>query len=303
MAILNVKDIFPWNKMEKRTVDGQSVVFIPKIYVMNTALASGKYAGRPAYFISGTKDDGYHCHPAFMQSGAEAPTGIEIGVYGAGKDSSGKATSTSWSNTWTSTSYNDIRTAAHTRNVAGGTDEQMGWHAYNIYEHHLIARLMLIEYESADLPTLLGGNRKATDVTYHGIEKVWGGNGWCEWLDGLAVTETTGSNAKCFINVFDMYGYVESINTPFAPPGKGWPVDFHREKGAKYDLGDLFIASETSEKESGGSCGDYQDLQVTGAGSFHTAHGTFDSSGPFSLSSDTLDTTIRYLGFRLARYC
>lgn len=282
--------------MEQRTVDGQSVIFIPKMYFNNQTLTSGKYAGKPDYMISEKGGSGWHLAPIFYNHGVEVENGIEIATDPASKGSDGKAQSIAGASPWVNISYNDIRAAGKTRNTGTAGTEQYGWHAENIYEYQLRARLMLLEYGAADLQNLIGGSSTAMDVTYHGIKKAWGGASWGQWIDGLT---TTGSGNT--IMIFDNRGNETMVDTHITPPGSGWAVDFHREKGDSYDLGDVFIASSVDSTESNGSCGDYQWLY--GGYAVNSYWSANADCGPFCLGNASLTITYSYLGFRLARFC
>ena len=77
MARLDSANLFPWNRVEDRTVDGQEVVFVPKVYVKNGVNGDGnKY-----WSISDRRKTGYHLHPAFMYDGEEADTGLLVAKY------------------------------------------------------------------------------------------------------------------------------------------------------------------------------------------------------------------------------
>ena len=68
-------DRFPYNQIEDRTVDGNAMVYIPKVYVKNE-----KTNGLIKRYISNVKKTGFHVHPAFMQSGHEV-SGILLGKF------------------------------------------------------------------------------------------------------------------------------------------------------------------------------------------------------------------------------
>lgn len=85
MAI-NFSNVWPYKEIKTVTVDGQEMVYIPKIYVCNTMLPNtAKYAKKWQYSIAPEKiDENWHVHPAFMNNGKEA-NGIYIGAYCASK--------------------------------------------------------------------------------------------------------------------------------------------------------------------------------------------------------------------------
>lgn len=295
MAKIDVTNLFPWNKMKAVTVDGQSMIFIPKIWIRNTPLPAGaKYADKLAYMFADGPVSGYHLAPSFYTSGVENDTGIQLSSYIASKDSSGKAASIANATPWTNIAYTAVDAAARTRNV--GTGEQAGWRAWNIYDAHLLARLMLFEAGSADIQTILGGTNGSIGVTYHGIHDVWGGTSCGFWIYGLT---TTGSGNA--IMVLDNKGNNSMVDTKIAPCGSGWAATLLDNVGSNYDLGDLFLAKSVTSTESSGSLGDYQYLG--GGYAFYAYWGSSSNYGPFYLNDDTPSSAIAALGFRLARSC
>lgn len=293
---LDFTNAWPFNKMVEQTADGQAMVYIPKMYVKNEKLPdTATYAGKYAYLIAPDKiDDTWHVHPAFMNAGKEM-SGVQIGKYLASKDSSGKAASVKDATPWTSITRDTAHSLGSNRNVPGGTAEQTGWHCYNIYEHHLIARLMLIEYGSSDLQTLLTGSDSGMDAKYHGIEMVWGGTSYGEWFDGI---DTLGTNSA--VRIFKNDGSQTYVDTGITPCGAGWLKDVLHNKGTNYDLGDVFLAASVDGTQANGSFGDYQDFY---GGCVFYSHWTAGAGhGPFYLAYHGAGYAGSSLGFRLARY-
>ena len=293
---LDFTNAWPFNKMVEQTADGQAMVYIPKMYVKNEKLPdTATYAGKYAYLIAPDKiDDTWHVHPAFMNAGKEM-SGVQIGKYLASKDSGGKAASIKGATPWTSITRDTAHSLGSNRNVSGGTAEQTGWHCYNIYEHHLIARLMLIEYGSSDLQTLLTGSDSGMDAKYHGIEMVWGGASYGEWFDGI---DTLGTNSA--VRIFKNDGSQTYVDTGIAPCGSGWLKDVLHSKGTNYDLGDVFLASAVDGTQVNGSFGDYQNF--SGGYVFNSDWTASAAHGPFYLGSNSPGDAYGSLGFRLARY-
>lgn len=271
MSQLDTSDKFPWNQMELRTFNGYNYVFIPNIWVKN----EGNGGQGTLYTIHEEEVEGSHIHPAFVTNGEVNPTGILISedIVGGGQ------------------SYTDLLTAA----AQYGT----GVLPYNIYDHHLIARLMLIEYESADLQTLITGSNGGMGATYHGIKNVWGGTSKGFWIYGLDTSNSLGiNNTNIHILSSDMDGTM--VDTGITPCGGGYPVTFLMAKGTKFDPGDVFLAATVDNSPSNGSCGDYQYL-ITG-NAFHTDYSTSDAGhGPFHLRNDVPSRTASWLGFRLRK--
>ena len=287
-------NIWPFSAMKEQTVDGQAMVFCPKIYICNEVPGSGTYSGKPCYEISDYKETGFHCAPTFMTNGVENDTGIQWSSYIASKDPSKKAASIANATPWTDIAYTAVDTAARTRNV--GTGEQAGWRAWNIYDAHLLARLMLFEAGSADVQTIIGGTDSSMGATYHGIHDVWGGTSYGFWIYGLT---TTGSGNT--IMVLDNKGNNNMVDTKIAPCGNGWPVTLLDNVGSNYDLGDIFLAKSVTSTESSGSLGDFQCL--SGGDAVFAGWGSGSDDGPFSLLSHAPAGAGTARGFRLARSC
>ncbi len=270
MSQLDTSDKFPWNQMELRTFNGYNYIFIPNIWVKN----EGSGGQGTLYTIHEEEVEGSHIHPAFVTNGEVNPTGVLIGedIVGGGQ------------------SYTDLLTAA----AQYGT----GVLPYNIYDHHLIARLMLIEYESADLQTLITGSNTGMNANYHGIKNAWGSTSKGLWIYGLDTNNSLGiNNTNIHILSNEMDGTM--VDTGVAPCGGGWPVTLLRTTGTKFDLGDVFLAATVNDTEGDGTMGDYQGLST---GYCFYTHWSEDSSrGPFALYSNSPSNTYSYLGFRLRK--
>jgi len=291
---LDLKNAWPFNKIQSVTVDGQAMIRLPKMYVNNTKLVEGPYAGKYQYSIAPDKiDDNWHVHPAFMNKGKEM-SAVDIGAYLASKDSAGKAASIKNAAPWTSITRDTAHSLGANRNVAGGSADKQGWHCYNIFEHHLIARLMLIEYGSSDLQTLLTGSTSGMGANYHGIADVWGANDYGEWFDGV---DTLGPGNT--VRIFDNDGGQTYVNTGITPCGSNWLLDTLHDKGTGFDLGDVFLASKVGS-QTDGSYGDSQNFN--GGYVFYSHWGTSEYRGPFYLNSNTSSDSYSALGFRLAHY-
>lgn len=296
MAKIDVSGIHPFDKMKVMTVDSQEVVYIPNTWIRNTPLPKGtKYEDKVAYMFADGPKDGYHLAPSFYTNGVQNENGVQLSAYIASKDSSGKAASIAGATPWTGIAYTAIDAAAKTRNT--GTGEQAGWRAWNIYDHHLLARLMLFEAGSADIQTIIGGTDGSIGVTYHDIHDVWDGTSYGFFIYGLT---TTGSGYR--IAILDNKGKGTMIDTNIAPCGIGWPVTLLDNTGDGYDLGDAFLAKTVTDTEGSGTLGD--NCRFSEGYAFFTYYG--DSStyhGPFSLNRNGTSVTNGSLGFRLARSC
>ena len=144
---LNFNNVWPYSEIKQVTVDGQQMVRIPRIYVCNSKLsAPAKYAGKFQYSIAREQiDSNWHVHPAFMNYGVAA-SALDLSCYEASKDASGKPASVATTTYWQGVNRQTAIDACATRNVAGGGTDKTGWHCWDIYCQHLLARLMLLEY-------------------------------------------------------------------------------------------------------------------------------------------------------------
>ena len=222
-----------------------------------------------------------------MQSGHETPTGILISKYLA------KGTQTAP----VSTENGEVLTLALADAKTAASSLGAGWHMHNIYEQHLLALLMLIEYGSTDLQNLIGGSATANGVTHYGITDIFGSMTSGIWLEGI---DTQGSN-NTTLRVLDNLGNGTMIDTGLVcgtDLKSGWVVDLHDESGEGYDLNDLFIGKNVSSAESGGTFGDYQDLSIGGQG-VCLGYSANSNCGAFNLNYSAPSAA---WVFRLAKY-
>ena len=262
---------------------------IPITYVRTETLQSGPYAGKNCWWTADAPMDGFHVHPAFIGQDGQ-PHNLKIASYVASKKSGtpysedkGKA---AYSGYWNNMSYNTIH--------------DMGWMSggarpYSIYDHHLLARLMLTEFGTSDVQVQTvdgvawtGANR----INYHGIYDPFGCvNGTC-WLDGL--TTLNGTNQVLAAN-----GSRDMIETGISCPGTGvWPTNCRVDQANGINFGDLFIASDSNSSEDSGSFADYQYL-ISGC-AFYVCWNTNTNRGAFYLDYCNPTNTNSNRGWRVA---
>ena len=147
------------------------VIEIPKVWVKTEILQDGPYAGMKCWWVSDKEVDGFHIHPAFLKpdgtsgnlqitayvmqrtaSSDTAPGTLKsiLGAYDSSKASNGYYKDT--------TSYENLITRADMLNAA---DPDGNWHMFNIYEQHLLGRIVLIEF--GESPNL----NQISPYTYH----------------------------------------------------------------------------------------------------------------------------------------
>lgn len=250
MANLDFNNTWPYCEMKEVTVDGQKMVRIPKIYVCNTKVEKGTYKGKQQYSIAKEKvNENFHVHPAFMNNGVEC-SALDLSCFEASHDAkdSSKAASVSTSSFWEGIKRDDAINACKKRNIANGNADQTGWHCWDVYCQHLLARLMLIEKGT----TNFGFNESGSpEYVYRGIHQPAGHPLHPTWLPGIG-------NLNGKMHVYGANGNSTFVNTNLAGNNKGWPTRFSVLKGNNFDLGDIFLADAFTGSESGGACGDYQ---------------------------------------------
>lgn len=252
---MNVENFFPYNQMtiESDTTIG-ACVRIPKIYVKNSVDEDGLITRE----ISQKLQEGYHCHPAFSQYDPEQEITLE-------RDSILIASNVVDGDPVT------FEQAQAAINRIGGTQQTLSgstygeWktfsgntkhetHMYNIYEHHLIAALMLIEFETTDFRTAMELDPTATSAIYRGINLNLGNIK--EYVDGIF-----GNIETNLVEVFDNQGKFSRVPTT-QNILMGYPVTVSNASGQNWNLGDIFIANSANNIQTAGSFGAYQNLSL-----------------------------------------
>ena len=262
--------MFPFNQMKSEEVDGKKYIFIPNIWVRNEILPAGAtYEDCMAYMISDKPKTNYHIYPSFVTNNQINDSGILIGediIKG-------------------NFAYNELKTKA----------EEYDADPFNIYDMHLIARLMIIEFGSSDIQKAMSGIDGKMGATYHGIKNVWGGKEVGQWYYGLTTEDDT-------IHILNSKMDGTMTDTKITPAGNGYPTKLLTSKTLNYDLSDIFIAKNQSDNSSEGILGDYQCLETESA--FNSGYVNNNSlCGPFYLCSDSLDKKIKNIGLRLRKAC
>lgn len=300
MAI-NFDNVFPYNKIEEVTVDGQKMVKFPKTYVKSGYAPEGsEYAGKRIWLVSEYPQDGFHVHPAFMHNGKELDYFL-LGAYEASKGSSNKPESLSGKTPWVNISYNDAVPACKTRNTGNSGSEQYGWHMMNVYEWNFVSLLMLIELGTPDVQTAIGsGNSSSSaavstgssNAVWRGLHEHWG-NVW-KITDGLK----TDSNKQVLI--WDNQGNETWVSTGMTGDTNGFALN----EGDNFSFMDLLIpgndGSSTSFASSTADYAYYNTDCVLYTGG-HWIYGTHCGAFCF-LMNDSASHSYASIGFRLAKY-
>ena len=259
---------FPFNQITAVEKDGVKYRFIPNIWVRNEKLPAGAtYEECFAYMISDKPKPNYHIHPSFVTNNVINDSGLLIGeniIAG-------------------SFTYDEIKAKA----------AEYGAEPFNIYDMHLLARLMLIEYGTCKIQKALSGVDGKMGATYHGIKNVWGAEEYGQWIYGLTTIEGT-------IHVLNSKMDGSMVDTKVVPSGRGYPSSLLTSKTLSYDFGDLFLAKIQGVNVVDGIVDDYQCLEEESAfNSGYTDNNTL--CGPFYLCCDRTDKKIRNIGLRLRK--
>ena len=230
---------YPWSDIRTETVDGQSMVWIPKFYYRVHTPTTGAYAGKKCWEIVDSAVPGFAVHPAFVKAGSEIP-GFYVGAYECSVDAndSNKAASIIGKSPLVSIDFPTMQTSCAARNTGG----QSGWHLWNIYELAAIQMLCLIELGTPDVQTAIGSGNSAssaavatgsTNAKWRGISELWG-NVW-HMVDGLKGSGPT-------IEIFNRLGNGSYVYTGVAAPAVlGYPKNMVDTSGTVFYFYDVFV--------------------------------------------------------------
>lgn len=300
MAI-NFDNVFPYNKIQEVTVDGQKMIKFPKTYVKSGyAPEESQYAGKRIWMISEFPQEGYHVHPAFMHKGKELEYFL-LGAYEASQGSDSKPESLAGKAPWVNISYNDAVPACKRRNTGESGSEQYGWHMMNVYEWNFVSMLMLIELGTPDVQTAIGsGNSNSSaavttgssNAVWRGLHEHWG-NVW-KITDGLK-TDGNGN-----VMIWDNKGNETWVSTGMKGEDKGFAV----KEGDNFSFMDLLIPGD--DKSGATYAASTADFTRFGANYVLYTSGSWDRGAVCGAFLFDLYWTATYsyssIGFRLAKY-
>lgn len=216
------------------------LVEIPAFYVSVTHDDDGSI-----WLVSNIEREGYVLHPAFRKADGSAATALRIGAYATGDDS-GLPVSKRGLRPWTRQTLIEAKAAA--------TALEGGWHVWSVHELSAIKLLALIDIGHPDMQKAIGrGNVDGhgicaggdSDATWRGIHELWG-NVW-QFVDGLRF-DADGTMQVWSADAPSDAAWV-STGTAYGPgTDDGYPAGFHREAGAGFDLGQLFIPAAVVPK-------------------------------------------------------
>ena len=261
---------FPFNQFTSCEENGIKYRFIPNIWIRNEKLPAGAtYEDYVGYMISDKPKPNYHIATSFVTNGRANDNGLLISE--------------------------DIITGSFAYNELKSKAAEYDAEPFNIYDMHLLARLMLIEFGSSDIQKALSGVDGKMGATFHGIKNVWGGIELGQWYYGLTTEDET-------IHVLNSKMDGTMVDTKIVPAGSGYPTSLLTAKTLNYDLGDLFIAKNQGVNAVDGILSDYQCLEKDSA--FNSGFVNNNAlCGPFYLCNDRMDKKIRNIGLRLRKAC
>lgn len=228
--------------MVDQTIDGQSMVKVPKFYYKVGTSAAGK----PAWWISDAPVAGFAVHPAFMKAGAEVAE-FYYGKYQARFDGT-KMTSLSGGLPQTSRTPVQFAADAAARNTGGVT----GFMMHSFWQLSAIQMLYLIENKTMNSQTKTGsdvtgalGNVENGSANYRNIIGLW--ENAAQWLDGF---KTLNGDIK----TWDVLGNKTWVSQGATPTVSTWnyPLTFKTNN----NLGAAFIGATDVTTGTAGTSAD-----------------------------------------------
>lgn len=248
--------------IERVLVDGQVMNRVPKFYVKHDTPTSGSLAGSKITYLSPTRLDGYHVHPAFMNNGQEIPYYL-LGCYKASLDSTNtKCQSVHGVYPAVSKNFFTFKGLCAARNADGVS----GFMMQDVYQTHAVKLLMLAEFATPDMQAVLGMGHvagtaavtvdsAANHTPWRGFHGLYG-NVW-EMVDGvradtnrrLEIFRNDGTRAYVSTNLAMA---VFNANQGYT----GWITEMFRDVADGYDMRDVFIPNATTPTETSGTYAD-----------------------------------------------
>lgn len=236
-------------------IDNQAMVTIGKFHYANLLLAEGPYAGKRARVINKASFTGSQVHPAFYNTSGAQIDQFYVGAFEAYDDGGTKAGSQNNKAPLVSINFNTMTGKCAARNTGGIT----GFQLVDIYQLAAIQYLALVEMGNPDAQLLLGrGNCDSpygsametgrTTAIWRAIHELWGN----VWMMVQGIENRAGT-----LWVWNKDGTRAFVNTGLVLPDGGWVVDMSVAAGTGFDLGALFIPTETAGAQTSGSWSDF----------------------------------------------
>ena len=217
----------PYNEIESVTIDGCSMVKIPKFYFLyqNQLNTHRWWISKTPFTIEGIGTA--KVHSGFIYNGIIKDQ-FYIGAY-LGHNDSNKLGSTSGVAPLTNKTGFEFKAMAEARNINGVS----GFSIINIYQLAAIQMLMLINLGTPDVQAAIGtgsisGNNGSTNAVWHGIYELWG-RGYQEFLGVSSnygiyeLWQDAGNETYYITNVLGQVGsdshYIADIDSRLAQKG------------------------------------------------------------------------------------
>ena len=296
--------MFPFNKIERRIIEGQEMTFFPKTYCKVNRVAG---QGRQIIFADSKRDSSYKLMTCFhdFRTGAEVSEGVCHARYVSSKGSDEKPESKAGASFWASINLDDSRTKAKSR----GT----GWDILNVWDYFYRGFLMLMEtiamgYPQAETSTAL--MRSSYNFTHFGIQNPVGANNNGAWIFGFR----TIPNSRGYNNVYKVIDKNGTYHTIYSDMFRsGWAITFSTEVTDEVcDLNEMLLGLT-----NGNSSVLYEDASIPNyyympsGGTTHYCMTTISympsnelSSrpiGPFAFNTSDGDSTDQRIGFWLRK--
>lgn len=285
-----------WADMKTVVTDHGDFVEIPTTWVRTEILETGPYAGRPCWWIADHAENGYHVHPALMKLDG-TPGKLQVAAWITSMDDNGLPYSSDvvddYLSYWNGVAYTEVHGLCQALN----TNEDNGYRPYSIYDHHLLARMMLVEYGTSDVQSLTVNDVKwdgSKRIAYHDIHDPFGTpDSEFLWLDGFSMVNGV-------YNVLANDGSGDIVDTGIACLNDGtWMRTCMTTVVDRVDFNDLFIANEVNGTENNASFADRQSLNTNYACCLNWQRSS--RRGAFCLGGHPVNYTNSMLGWRFVR--
>ncbi len=298
--------------MHQVTMNDDVMVEVPPVYVRNERLTTGPYEGKICYWTADQPVDGFHLHPAFLKANGKQGTLYVSAYYASKKADSDLPVSVdcgyTLSDYWNYIAYNNLVSVVNRKNVNG----EMGWRPYSIYDHHLLARLMMTEFGTPDVGNVMTAEQQFVTADsrrcYRGVTDPFcltspeDNSHFTCWLYGLTTEKNQTINKYTFqVLAGNGSGAMVDTGIPYASDSNHFvPITCYVNdvEVSGVDLGDVFIGKEfvVSSPENVGMFGAQQRQNYASGGAC-----TSGSRGMFDFGNNLLTGLQRMttIGFRL----
>lgn len=279
--------------MHQVTMGDDVMVEVPPVYVRSERLTTGPYEDKICYWTADQPVDGFHLHPAFLKANGKQGTLYVSAYYASQKADSNLPVSVDCGYTlsayWNNITYNNLVGVVNRKNV----NSEVGWRPYSIYDHHLLARLMMTEFGTPNVRNVMTAEQQFVTADgrrcYRGVTDPFcltstdGNSDFTCWLHGLTTEKNKTTNMYTFqVLAGNGSGAMVDTGIPYAADNNNVvPITCYVDdvEVSGVDLGDVFIGKEfvASSTENVGMFG-AQQRQIYSTGRAYTSgwRGMFD---------------------------